>query len=266
MCRLFGSLSKDKNSCSYYIFESKYSLYEQAVKEENLDGWGFGSYEDGKISFIAKSIQPLNKNLELAKSIVNSTNANLYLFFIRKASNPRNLKKELLLTIDATQPFSYDDILFAHNGTVYIPDELENELSNYKTFIKSLNDSEVYFASFIKFYKEDDNVIKALKKVENLMFNLFERTKSDRPYPFSSLNVMITKRNEIYAYNRYIDRLRKGLKDEEREYYRMVYFYDEEKLIIASEPLDDDNWIEIGDGKFVKGFIEDNKVKVEILE
>jgi hypothetical protein len=46
----------------------------------------------------------------------------------------------------------------------------------------------------------------------------------------------------------------------------MCYYADEEKLIIASEPIEEDGWRDLGNNKFIEGYIEEGKVCFKISD
>ncbi len=263
MCRLFCVLSKNKLNLSYYLLDAKYSILKQAEYEKQEDGWGLVIYNGRNPSFVIKSIKPVYEEKDRLKSII--FDAKLALFFVRKASNPRGIDKKLLMNIEATQPFYFQNISFEHNGSIEIPDEIIQSL-NFKHKPLSLNDSEVYFLCFLKFYEEEENVLKALKRTEEFIIKVFNETKSNKEKPYSSLNVIITDGNKVYALNKYLSNYKKSLIDSDRDYYKMCYYTDEEKLIVASEPIEEEGWKDLGNNKFLEGFVKDDKIYYTINE
>ena len=260
MCRLFGLLSTKEITPFPYIFETKYCILEQVKYEKHNDGWGFCNIENEKISLTVKSINSLAEDEEIAKNIIKNIETKQFVFFVRKASNPLNLNKEDLIKAEATQPFYYDDIAFAHNGSILIPNEIKEKIKNFGISPRSSNDSEVYFITFLKFLKETNDVFEAIKKSEELITSTFKEIKSNKQYPFSSLNVIISYKDKLYAYNKYYLKRKISFKDKEREYYKMCFKADQEKIIISSEPIDDDNWEDLGNGKFIEAWIENGKI------
>jgi len=265
MCRLLGILASKEINPYHYIFEAKYCILRQAEYEKHEDGWGLCNVENGKITFIAKSTKSLRESVDIAHSLIKQINTKHFIFFIRLASNPRNVEKGLLINLEATQPFYYSDIAFAHNGSITIPDEIIERLSDFEIKPRSLNDSEAYFLLFLKYLKEYNDVYISLKRAEEFINKVFKEVKSNKPYPFSSLNVIISYKNRIYAYNKYNSKYKISVKDKEREYYKMCFKADKEKVIISSEPIDDENWNDLGDGKFIEAYLEDDEVRYKII-
>jgi len=264
MCRLLGIISTKEISPYYYLFDSKFSLFKQAEFEYQNDGWGICCYKNGKINFLSKSINYIVNEVDIVKSLVKNLFSSISILFVRKASNPRNINKDLLLTIDATQPFVYNNISFVHNGAINIPDQILEHL-NYEIKPRSLNDSEVYFITFMKFFDEEKNVFQAIKKTRYFIEKIFKEVETNKEVPYSSLNVIISDGNKLYAYNRYLSKYKKSLADSQREYYKMCFNIKYEFALISSEPLDDE-WIDLGDGKFLEIWIENEKVKYKVLE
>lgn len=262
MCRLLGIISKEKISPYKYIIKEKFSLIKQAIKENQKDGWGLGYYEKNKLMFLVRKTEAIYKSKEI-EEVSKSIKSDLILAFVRKASNPRNLKKEKLLTLDATQPFSYENLLFMHNGAIYIPDEVLRELNYEKIKPRSLNDSEVYFITFLKFLEEKNNIYKALKETENFILKVFNEI-NNKKIPFSSLNVIISDGYKIYAYNRYIKKDKISLINKNREYYKMCFLNKEKEFIISSEPLNEENWKDLGNNKFLEVWKEE-EIKYKII-
>jgi len=265
MCRLFCSLSLREVSPYEMIFDSKYSIAKQAKVEGHADGWGFCYYENGALSLLTRKTRPLYENIDEAKELVKRSSSNISLFFVRKASNPLKIEKNSLLTIDATQPFSYKDITFIHNGSLGSPNTLTRALTGYHMRPRSLNDSEPYFIAFMRFMEEKKNVYKALKSAEQLINDTFDPSATEDKAPFSCLNVIISDGRSVYAYNRYTAKHNKSLVDPNRDYYKMCFKKTNKSLIISSEPTDDDKWEDLGDGKFLEASVENGKIccKVE---
>ncbi|HLI45810.1 MAG TPA: class II glutamine amidotransferase, partial [Geobacterales bacterium] len=223
MCRLLAILSRKELNPYPYIFDAKYCILKQAEVEKHEDGWGLCNIENGKITLVAKSIKPLTSSKEIASNLIKSISTKHFMFFIRLASNPRNLDKGLIIKAEATQPFYYNDIAFAHNGTIFIPDAVYKKISNFSLTPRSLNDSEVYFLAFLKYLEEEYDVYSALKKTEDLIISTFKESNSGKQYPFSSMNVIISVGDKLYAYNRYNSKYKVSVKDKEREYYMMCF-------------------------------------------
>ncbi|MFP3190384.1 MAG: class II glutamine amidotransferase [Thermoproteota archaeon] len=263
MCRLLGYISTENINPYNMIFEAKYCILNQVKIEKHNDGWGLCSFEEGEAKFLFKSTKSLSDSLNEAKSVVGSINSKCFMFFVRLASNPLRLERDKIIRIEATQPFVYNNFAFMHNGTVRIPKQILEQIYDFELKPYSYNDSEAYFLLFLYKLRLKGNVYEALKETEETMYKIGKQ--SGIIPPFSSMNVIICDGKRIFAYNRYESKLKESISDKEREYYKMCYYYDEDRLIISSEPIDD-NYEDLGDGKFIEGWIEDDKVKFKILQ
>lgn len=264
MCRLLGILSSKPIRPIKYVLEEKYSIVKQAELEKQEDGWGLCNFEEGHANLVVKSTKPVYFCIEEVKGLLSPIATRNFLFFVREASNPNNLEKSKILKIEATQPFVYKDIAFMHNGTIYVPNELKESLKDFELKTRSYNDSEPYFLAFLKNLRESTSVFEALKKTERLIEEVYERSKVDKPYAFSSLNVIISDGRKIYAYNRYNKHTKRSISNPDREFYKMCFLADKEKIIISSEPLSDEGWEDLGNGKFLEARIENGEIKFEI--
>ncbi len=264
MCRLFCMLSVRPSSASEHILSGRYSIIKQAKAQKHSDGWGYGRYTDGRLDFVARGTEPAASDEALIRSL-SSVKSSSTLFFVRKASNPLGLERKKLLTVEATQPFSKGNLLFAHNGSVNDPTSVLEALKGYTLTPRSNNDSEAYFLAFMRGYERGMEAGAALKEAERMIIRTFKRTRKNHE-PFSSLNVIVILGNRIYAYNRYANRKRKGLSDMKREFFKMCYRVERGSLVVASEPTDDGEWNDLGDGKLLEGWVQEGKVKIKVRE
>lgn len=262
MCRLLGYLSVKELNPYNMIFEAKYCILNQVKAENHKDGWGFCSYEKEKATFLFKSTRSLDESIDYAKGLIKSIKSKCFIFFVRLASNPLKLEKDKLIRLEATQPFTHNNITFIHNGTIRVPKQILEEIYDFELKPYSYNDSEAYFLLFLYNLRLKGNVYDALRISEETMYKIGK--KHDINPPFSSMNVIICDGKRIYAYNRYENKLKESISDKEREYYKMCYYCDDSSLIISSEPIDD-NYNDLGNGKFIEGWIEDEKVKYRII-
>ena len=267
MCRLLGILSSGETRPHAQLFESKYSLLRQAEVEGHKDGWGIGFYKYRRICLLARSTLPFAKDYHAAKVIADSYMSRCWLSFIRKASNPRNMDISRLINIESTQPFAYGRYMFAHNGTVKIPDQMNERLEGFKLKPASLNDSESYFIAFIKSLEENSgDAAAAFRGSEEFINTTYSRSKTKAEMPFSSLNAIFTDGRRMYAFNRYEYTGKGTVSDKAREVYKMCYRVEKGKALIASEPADGDpGWKDIGDGKVLEARVENGKVVCSIM-
>lgn len=152
MCRLFGTLSVKASNARKHLLEDPCSVYVQSKVDPSRlqsDGWGIGFYIDG-VPKVIRSEKPVYTEYEKFASAVQIASSRAVLAHVRRASNPRGLPREQLISIENSQPFSYKKYIFVHNGTISIPDEVAKRLGEWKGRLRGLNDSEVYFWYVVK--------------------------------------------------------------------------------------------------------------------
>ena len=152
MCRLFGTLSMAPVDASAELCKAPHSLLHQSYidkKRPQGDGWGVGWFEKSA-AHIAKSAEPMYKDRKKLFKTARRIKTHCLLGHVRWASNPLKLPKHELIGITHSQPFQHKSWIFVHNGTLYIPREVQTALGPWKKFIKGRNDSEVLFYWLMK--------------------------------------------------------------------------------------------------------------------
>src|SRR5579859_4747039 len=183
MCRLFGQISPTPQSAKDFLVDAKYSLlYQSDHKPKNLqkDGWGLGSIDGGRVH-VVKSAGAIFKEAGRFKSVAGKIQSKIVIAHIRAASNPQGLPFRRLIARENSQPFTDGKIIFAHNGTVNIPLEVAKFLGPYQRRIRGVNDSEVYFWQFKKFYDAYGDIPKALQACIGELWVLWKACKVRYP-------------------------------------------------------------------------------------
>lgn len=274
MCRLFSIISANKASLYEDVFTAKYSILKQSIEEEHNDGWGIYAYKDSTLQTLAKSTARLNESKEYAAAVTKSINANLSGFFIRSASNPLGLDRAKIMTVEATQPFEYKNIVFMHNGAVRAPDKIMKEAYSsgmlpkasysFGMLPRSMNDSEVYFILFVKYFLESGDAAKAFVLAEKFITETYAASVGGDESAFTSLNTIVSDGKKLYAFNKYTSKFSKSVSDPDREFYKMCFFANNSLLKISSEPTTDGEWNEMGDGKMLEAWIENGAIRYSI--
>jgi len=254
MCRMFSIISKEKiNSdlIKYYVIESDKSILKQSKYDSHRlqkDGWGISFYKDGK-PFIFKTPNPIYDEINILKEKINNIDSNFFLIHVRNASNPRKLEKNKLIGIHNTQPFSYQNYIFSHNGTLSIVDEVFENLGKYKKYIKGVNDSEVLFWHFIKHMDAYGDIKTALFMMRDEIKTIWVSTKKDYKdlkKPYNGLNVFIYNGEKFFALCDFkMEKEIYSLMTPKWEYGSYSYKKEKSFVIISSEPCDDKKWNKI---------------------
>ena len=275
MCRLLGMLLLDPSYASRYLLSDPCSLYVQSrVNPSRLqgDGWGVGFYVNGALR-IVKSWKPVYEELERFKATMENINSSIVIAHVRRASNPRKLPKEKLISVENSQPFGYRNYLFAHNGVITIPDEAANLLGGWQSNIRGLNDSEIYFWYIIKELSEGRSIPEALKNFQRDLSRVWRETCEkypDKDEPYIGLNIIFSDGNKLYAYCKYDEakyRQARSLCYGDQPAMQMTFLADSEKLIVASEKTNgEENWQPLKSRHLLVSQIIDGRVKFHIQE
>lgn len=249
MCRLFAQISPLPLSAEKFLVGSEFSLLRQSdFKKNNLqkDGWGVARFGNKNEPWVSKSPKPVFK--EKSKFIGAARPASkVVIGHIRAASNPRGIPKNRLINMGNSQPYTDGRWVFAHNGTLQIPDEVAAELGPLRRKVKSLNDSEVYFWQFVKFYRRLKSVPKALQACIREDWALWKKHAArhpDKSTPYTSLNVILSDGRELHAF---CHAARRGLSDcgvcnPSQPWSIMSFSKRPDRVLVASENLDRGSW------------------------
>ncbi len=270
MCRLFGMLSVEDADAAKFLLGDRCSVFAQSkASPERLqgDGWGIGFYVNGAPRLV-KSEKPIYAEYERFASAVSDTHSNIVLAHVRRASNPRGLPRERLLSVENSQPFCYGNYVFAHNGTITIPDEVAESLGEWKQHIRGLNDSELYFWHLIKNMAEGASFPQAVKNFQATLSELWQKNRTrhpDKTRPYVGLNFVLGDGERFYAYCRYDkeDESARSFCFEDQRCWQMAYLVSEKSLVVASEKTNlTDDWQLMQNGQALTAEIADGKVKV----
>lgn len=269
MCRFVTYLGKNKVTLNEVVDKPKNSLINQSRLARggrgiNADGFGIGWYDlsiENNPSLF-KSIQPAWNEPNLS-SLISKIRSNCFVGHVRASTIGD-------VSIANCHPFTYNDFLFAHNGTIrgfnVIKRQLLNLLSDevFET-IKGTTDSEVFFGMLMNIIYKNKNLknfsvsvndmadafIKALAQINSLQKQ--HKNKDN----FSRLNIILTDGKKLIA-TRYVStKKRKALS----LYYAIGSHLNVDSnetlmktnsrnigaILIASEPLTDclHEWTEV---------------------
>jgi glutamine amidotransferase len=249
MCRLFGQISPRAESAEDFLVESEFSLLKQSnFKKDNLqkDGWGIAYFGNKGEPVVSKSPKPAFKDAKAFEAAARPE-SKVVIGHIRAASNPRKLPKTRLINMDNTQPFIDGRWIFAHNGTLQIPQEVTATLGAYAKKLRSLNDSEVYFQQFVKHYDKVKDVEKALLACVAQDWELWKDCQKDHPgkkAPYTGLNTLISDGKVLYAFCHAASRglAECGVCNPSTPWGTMSFTVRGDRVIVASENADKGSW------------------------
>ncbi|RLI37877.1 hypothetical protein DRO55_00280 [Candidatus Bathyarchaeota archaeon] len=274
MCRLFGMLSTEPTDAHRYLLDDPCSIYNQSRSDPRRlqgDGWGLGFYVDGTPRLV-KSEKPIYTELGRFTSVIEPLSSRLILAHIRRASNPRGLPRERIISAECSQPFMYGRYIFVHNGSINIPDEVMEVLGKWRSRVEGLNDSEVYFWFLMREMEENGvGLPEAIRRFQSTLSDLWEDCRDrhpDKDSPYSILNIILTDGERIYAYTGYDEERYGSVKSlcfGDQPCFEMSYVHTPEKLVVSSEKTNrNEDWQPLRNGHLLTGEVIDGTVRVDI--
>lgn len=261
MCRLFGSFSVNAFNPNQYLYQDKCSLLNQSnsnPSEKQAHGWGL-AYLEEKMK-VVKSSGAIFDEVSQFKDMAGKINSPIVLAHIRRMSNPRRLPRKKLISMENTQPFSMPDLMFIHNGAVNKPNDVD--LGEYRLSVKGDNDSEVLFWLLVKKLEEEKTLEKALASVERTINATVEKGKK----PFTAINMIFSDGKVFHAYNSYTYQPMNSLCSSNQGYYSMSYLVEKDRIIVMSEPSNqDDDWQILNNHELLSASIENGKLSYSIV-
>jgi len=241
MCRLLGYLGSSIQ-LDRILIKPEHSLITQSYKPQemtsgflNADGFGIGWYDSAQdpLPYSYRNTLPIWNDANVPQ-LARYIKSDCYLAYIRSATSTSSI------ALNNCQPFSYQNILFIHNGfiddfreTLYRP--IRNQLSDvaYKN-LEGTTDSEHIFAMIVDRLEADSNISlhQALKDT------LIELAKMAQENDLElSANIVLSDGKQLTAC-RYANR-----KETPSLYYLKDNSEYSNAVIIASEPLFEGDWI-----------------------
>jgi len=268
MCRLFASIGI--GNAGEFLREKECSLLAQSNSEpEHLqqDGWGVAVFSNGWK--VVRGTAPVFDDPGFSGM---EPEGRIVIAHIRRASNPLGLPMEELRAPENIQPYRYGNMVFAHNGTIKIPEEMRPYLGDFAGMVQGKNDSEIYFWLLMKNLQSEGEVKRAvLRTVADLNDageKVSEEKKERLKRPYRGLNFVMSDGKNLYAYCRH-----DGVKDagptlcyKDAPYYRMVYREEKGGVVVASERMDNGEWKGMEDGEMLTAWIKNGEIKVSTEE
>src|SRR5574342_1368321 len=255
MCRLLGFRSNTPLALAYPLLEAPNALIKQSKKDSrglnHPDGWGIGYYQNGEVR-LHKNVAPAYEDAAFREQArqVSATNA---IARVRAASVGN-------IVLPNTHPFRYQNWLWAHNGTVRPFDDI------YQQFLKQIDpqflalrqgqtDSELCFLLFLTelaklapttlHHPMPEFAVESMRRVVEKILAMAKPFILPKP---SALTFLATN-GEMLLAHRYVSTLFLLEKDSLTAEWlapnsaRPTFPAPAARLvIIASEPLNGDNW------------------------
>ncbi|MBI4349556.1 MAG: class II glutamine amidotransferase [Elusimicrobia bacterium] len=267
MCRLLGQVSLAPRGASDVLAEVPWSLLEQSdarAKDPQKDGWGLG-YFAGRRVRVVKSPRPIFREAARFRSAAAKARARVVLGHIRAASNPRGVPAGRLINLANTQPFTDGKWIFCHNGTLSIPAEVERWLGPYRNRVRGINDSEVFFWQMRKFIDVHGSVPEAMKACVREIWGLWAGCRRRYPRlkaPYTGLNALISDGRALYGLCHYTLPVSRRAFFSGQPWGMMSVARRGDRVLIASEDLDEKGWGRLGKAEIVSAIPEKGRLVV----
>jgi len=210
MCRLFGSLSAGEIDFESHLISSKTSLLAQSdanPKRLQGDGWGIGQLAPFGRPSIVISTEPIYQEKRRFAEEVGRVTGNTVIAHIRRASNPRGLARSAIIRPPNQQPFSYKKWLFAHNGTVRIPNEVLPMAGRHRRLMKGNNDSEVFFRLLMNSIEKTGSVRDGVSQTVDSLWKAWKEAPAEvrkkQELPYVGLNFILSDGERLYSLCKY---------------------------------------------------------------
>ena len=242
MCRFVAYLGSEPLPLSYIVKDKNNSLIAQSSRRNikypdgaNSDGFGFGWYENSRCTpTVFKSTLPLHKDisfLDLSTKILSGCSVG----HIRAATVGEVFKSNC-------HPFVRDNLLFAHNGTVFGFDDVKKVINENGNFLETLGntDSEFFLNLMLPFINTKlldlDKLLEVFRETVSEIAIIQRQLNKGF---FSRLNTVFTDGNQLMA-TRYVSNKNKNC-------LSLYYKKRPGGIIISSEKLSrkDSDWVEV---------------------
>jgi predicted glutamine amidotransferase len=270
MCRLFGLLTTKDERAEHWLLHSDRSLYAQShvtPETSQKDGWGIGWFTESGRTHVDKgplgAYEPSER--ERFEEAAKAAAPPLIIGHLRHASNPLNLPPEQLIGVVNSQPFETHTTLFAHNGSIPFPTETRPMLGVYEPKLQGVNDSEVLFWLLFRNTAEGNDPLRGYVRTVEDLVRVWEGNGRPPIPPFSGLNVLFSRGpDELWAFCQWTGDHGDGLIDSSRRYYEMTYSAAPHRVIVGSEPFDEERgvWKALKSGEYLSARREDGHVRV----
>jgi predicted glutamine amidotransferase len=259
LCRLFGLYANIPVDVEFSFYHAKNSIAQ--LSHYNYSGWGIAWFNGEKWELV-KEPSALHVSKK-ARSTARRVRGLIIISHVRLATTGGE-------TLGNTHPWLYKGYVFAHNGTVDRRDLLRLIRQEYSDF-EGETDSEALFHLIVQEAVDAgcflEGVRRALEKI------------NEGEVRYSSLNFLASDGHQLYALRYanhslwyytlyYLERPRgplslNKLSESTLQLIRAKLAHGEKAVLVASEPLTEENWLEIPNKHML---IVDKDLSVKLME
>ena len=267
MCRITAFISAKPATGSSFFSEGEKSLLSQAGAVAGRcqdDGWGTAFAKGGKF-LLTRSPEPARLERKVFAAAAGEV-SRVGLAHLREASNPDKLSRRSLISAANTQPFSCGGLAFAHNGTLFIKDEIRSLLGKYAGKVKGTSDSEVLFWQIVKMLDAYGTPAAALEMALDEIRTVWISCRDKhpgRPAPYQGLNMFLASEDSLTVLCHAPRKTRKdALLTPGWEFGRVAWRREPGRVVFSSEPADTGLWKKMNDPEIAQAKIRGGKVEL----
>lgn len=267
---MLAMVSATRATPAWGVHESPHSLVAQSTaseKHRQSDGWGIAWFRGLRAQWL-KSPKPVHDEAEVVKRTTIDAVSRFSIAHIRDASNPLKLDKQKLLSLENTQPFAFQNYVFAHNGTLNIPKEVLATLGPWKRRMQGVNDSEVLFWLLMSYIEEGRPFPTAFAATVSHIWRVWEKLDRKSGEPYTGLNVVFSDGKSSYGachFLSYPTPPRNALCTENWPFWQMCFRPEKGRVWIASEPLDKKpGWRTLAPNDYIRATFDKDRIRWNI--
>lgn len=233
------------------------------------DGWGLAWFgRDGRPR-LARSVRPARLQGREFRRAAAKASSRVVLAHLRDASNPKKVKKSLLISRENTQPFTAAGFAFCHNGTLFIKDEIRSVLGRHAAGLKGTNDSEVLFRQVLKMLDIYGSPAKALEMALDEIRTVWVSCRDRYPGlegPYRGLNVFLASRDSLTVLC-HGDSKKTALMTPGWNFGTIAWKASPSGAVFSSEPVDSGKgWKKMKDLQIAEASVSGGRVQVKLSE
>ena len=268
MCRITAFLSTKPVKGGPLFSEGDRSLLSQAGAVAGRfqdDGWGT-AFAKGDKFHLTRSPGPARLERKAFAAAAAGV-SRVGLAHLREASNPAGISRRRLISEANTQPFCRGGLAFAHNGTLFIKDEIKSLLGKYAAEVKGDNDSEVLFWQVVKMLDAYGTPKMALEMALDEIRTVWISCKDKHPgrtAPYLGLNMFLASKDSLTVLCHAPRKTRKdALLTPGWEFGRVAWRREPGKVIFSSEPANSGpGWEKMNDPEVAHAAIRGGKLEL----
>ncbi|HUX04402.1 MAG TPA: class II glutamine amidotransferase [Acidimicrobiales bacterium] len=231
MCRLLAWVSPSPQSLGEVIGGPGLSAFTN-LSSLHDDGWGTAAIDEvGKTPKVTRSTLPAFRDALFRETVALRYRACIVHF--RKASSG------LAVEMRNTHPFVFDEVAFAHNGSIWPQSRLDEIVpEHWRHHLVGTTDSERYFMAVMAEVAGGMTLAQAIDATV---------TRLTRDFEVSSLNAMFVTPDALYVVNSHDPAQSPGpeMEPDGEPYYQLRMRVSADSLVVASSGFpqrDDDGW------------------------